>query len=390
MTRDLPARDPAGRRAVVNAINLTGRGGRTILADCLSALDRSMPVGWTATAYVAPGLALQPLDRIETVEIPRRWNSWIDRLWFELWGMAAREAGHSVTLFLSLQGASARINAERKAVYCHQNLPLSPLRLGRAVKHPFTTAQWIIYDFLYRFAIGRGDWIVVQQQWTREAFRTRYRQGHVIVARPVSADAPDRHFRRPPCGSGRLQILVPLAAYPNKDVETAIETARQLRRMNIDFEMSLTIDPAESGYAAELARRATDVPEVRMLGFLSREALEDAYRSHHLMLFPSRVESWGLPLSEGKAHGIGIVATDHPYAHEAIGDYDGAAFFPAGDAPTAARLIAGYWTEGQPLGHSTAARPPEPFADSWDALVSMLTSPGAPGPDQRHDGKELL
>lgn len=363
-------------RAVVNAINLTGRGGRTILADCLAALDRSMPTDWTATAYVSPGQPLDQFERVEIVEVPRRWNSWIDRLHFELRGLAARETGRSASLFLSLQGASARIGAMRKAVYCHQNLPLSELHPGHAVRHPHATIQWIVYDMLYRFAIGRNDWVVVQQNWTRSAFQDRYRHKQVIVARPVLADT-QYHFRCPQRGIGRLRLLAPLAAYPNKDVETAIETCRHLREFGIDFEMTLTIDPRESRYAAKLARCAADVPEIRMVGLLPRMALDDAYRSHQLMIFPSRIESWGLPLSEGKAHGIGIVATDHPYAREAIGDYDGAAFFPAGDALAAARLIASYWTEAHPLGHSSATRPQAPYAESWDALVRMLTSPGA-------------
>ena len=371
---------PAGR-VVVNAINLTGRGGRTILADCLAALDRAMPAGWVATAYVAPGTPAAALARVRQIELPRRWNSWLDRLWFELRGLGKLEESRTVSLFLSLQGASARLRSDRKAIYCHQNLPLAPLGAS-PLRHRRFAMQRLIFDFLYRFAIGKRDWVVVQQQWTREAFRRRYGHRRVIVARPVAMEGARAVFRNPAAGVGRLHILCPLAAFPNKDVETAIEVARLLRAAGLDFGMTLTIDPSEGAYAAELSRVAAAVPEIRLVGLLSPEALAAAYRSHQLLLYPSRVESWGLPLSEGKAHGIGIVATDHPYAHEAIGDYDGAAFFPAGDATAAAERIIGYWTRGEILGHSVAARPKAPYAESWDSLVRMLTMPGDLEPEQ--------
>lgn len=383
-----PNPTPCPPRVVVNALNLTGRGGRTILANCLQAFDRTMPDDWTATAYVAPGIELPPMARVRLVPITRRWNSWADRLWLELIGLAQMEAAQPIGLFLSLQGASARILAWRKAVYCHQNLPLAPLPASVAIRHRRFALQRLIYDFLYRFAIGRDDWVIVQQQWTRDAFRSRYGRRRVIVARPVPADAPIAHFRKPPAGVGTLRILCPLAAFPNKDVETAIETAHLLRQAGLDFELTLTIDRNESGYAAELAQRAATVPEILLVGLLAPTELSHAYQQHHLMLYPSRVESWGLPLSEGKAHGIGIIATDHPYAREAVGDYDGADFFPAGDAEAAANCIISYWTEGCLLGHSAAIHPQAPYAESWDSLVRLLTSPGGIGPDSHSDHED--
>ena len=64
---------------------------------------------------------------------------WADRLWFELYGLARREAGQKVSLFLSLQGASARIRAARRLVYCHQNMPLATMSWPppRRAQRPF-------------------------------------------------------------------------------------------------------------------------------------------------------------------------------------------------------------------------------------------------------------
>ncbi|MFN7398568.1 MAG: glycosyltransferase [Sandaracinobacter sp.] len=361
-------------RVVINALNLSGRGGKTVVADCVFAFDRTMPPGWCCTVYVGQALDVTQLKRTKAVIVAPRWGSWLGRIRFELWGLRRMEAGKAISLFLSLQGASARIDARMKGIYCHQPLIFADLPLKIAVRHPRFAAQRLIYDLLYRFAIGPHDWVIVQQQWMRDAMRSRYGHRNIIVARPLpDAHVLERHRGSAP-GGGRLQILAPAAAFPHKDVETIIAVAGLLRDARLDFELTLTIDPAEGGYAAELARLCADVPQIRLAGQLTRDEMTDAYRTHHLMLFTSRVESWGLPLSEGKAEGIGIVASDHPYAHEAVGTYDGVTFFPQGDAAAAARIIVDYWTRGQPLGHSVTEPPASPYAESWDELVQMLTS----------------
>jgi glycosyltransferase involved in cell wall biosynthesis len=45
------------------------------------------------------------------------------------------------------------------------------------------------------------------------------------------------------------------------------------------------------------------------------------------LLFPSKLETWGLPLSEAKAFGKPILAANLPYAKETIGDYEKVSFF---------------------------------------------------------------
>ena len=363
------------RRFVVNAVNLFGRGSRSILESCVDTLIHHLPADWEAEVYVgdAAGLGAAPNVRITTVT-PRH-GRWAGRLWFELFDLKRREAGRRVDIFLSLQNASARIEAGLKVAYCGQNLPLAAMPLVQMWAHKRVAVQRFIYGFLYRFAIGQRTLVIVQQQWTRQAFAARYGLTRSMVARPVPADSVPARWRRPPVTpQTHLTILAPLAAFPHKDVETVIAAARALALRNPDFTLDLTIDPAESAYAAALAASAADVPQLRFIGLLPRDQLDQAYATRHLMLFSSRIESWGLPLSEARAHGIGILAVDHPYAHEAIGDYDGVSFFPAGDSLAIARMIHDYWTGTASLGSSRASQPPPPYAANWpDLLAQLLT-----------------
>jgi glycosyltransferase involved in cell wall biosynthesis len=362
------------KRLVVNAVNLSSRGGRSVLAACLDAIETVLPAGWDAEAYICSTDGIPDCSRIKLTVVPRKWNAWLDRIWFELKGLYDLEAGRVTDVFLSLQGTSARIDARMKAVYCHQNLPLAPMPLRVAMAQPSIAIRRLAYDALYRFAIGKKAIIILQQQVTREAFAKRYGLCRSIVAHPYTGGDGIHRWRRRPVGTDTLRLLYPAGPYPNKDIGILCEAVRHLLALGIDVEATITVSPDDNTYTRALAARYAGVTAIRFVGLLSRLSLAQAYQSHDLLVFPSLVESWGLPLSEGKAHGIGIVAADLPYAHETVGAYDAVSFFRAGNADQLAAIIADYWTGASPLSHSDATIPREPFVRNWDELIRSLTS----------------
>jgi glycosyltransferase involved in cell wall biosynthesis len=75
------------------------------------------------------------------------------------------------------------------------------------------------------------------------------------------------------------------------------------------------------------------------LGYLDESALAAAYGAADVLVFPSLVESAGLPLIEAMSLGLPVVAADRPYAHEICGD--GALYFAPTDVDgLAARIVA--------------------------------------------------
>lgn len=65
---------------------------------------------------------------------------------------------------------------------------------------------------------------------------------------------------------------------------------------------------------------------VRFLGSIPYEELLGYYKSCTGLLFPSCIESFGLPLVEAALFGKTIIASDLPYAREVLEDYDGVRF----------------------------------------------------------------
>lgn len=58
--------------------------------------------------------------------------------------------------------------------------------------------------------------------------------------------------------------------------------------------------------------------KVKFHGTLSRDSVNELYNSCRFAIYPSLVESFGLPLIEAANHGCKVIASDLPYVHEII------------------------------------------------------------------------
>jgi len=72
-----------------------------------------------------------------------------------------------------------------------------------------------------------------------------------------------------------------------------------------------------------------DLP-IKFIGSLTREEVFDFYAKSTL-IFPSYIETVGLPLLEAKMHWTPIIASDSAFSHEILDGYDKVEFFEAFD-----------------------------------------------------------
>jgi glycosyltransferase involved in cell wall biosynthesis len=100
---------------------------------------------------------------------------------------------------------------------------------------------------------------------------------------------------------------------------------------------------------------------------------------HHLyeqadcLLFPSRLETWGLPISEAKKYGLPMLVADLPYAKETVGNYAQVEFIDVDDHRSLAVQLLAFQRGALQLHAARLSRPQEPFAPDWASLIIMLT-----------------
>jgi len=328
------------KKIVVSAVNLTRMGPLSVLCDVLQYLSTRQAEAFEIVAIVHRR-SLCDFPDIRYMEFPSAKSSWSRRLYYEfvLFETLSREL--DPYLWLSLHDITPNVKAERRAVYCHNPSPFYDLPWRDSLLDPrFTLFNWF-YSQLYRLNIKKNDFIIVQQEWLRREFESRYGLSNVVVAHPDSGFSAPLEPGFDGAGS-RMMFRFFYPCFPQifKNVETVLTAARLLELQGMTgFEVLLTIDGRENAYARRLLKEFGHLKCIRFLGALNRAEVFRHYAQANCLIFASKLETWGLPVTEFKAFGKPMLIVDLPYAHETVGDYPKVAYFEPNDAGALSALM---------------------------------------------------
>lgn len=367
------------KKIVISAVNLRTGGTLSILRDCLGFLDRWAPgAGYDVYALVHDH-RLFDFANINYIDMPEAVTSWRRRLkieYREMLEVSRRLA--PVELWFSLHDTTPNVEAHRRAVYCHNPFPFYYWRMRDLLLQPKIVAFSLTSKYIYQHNIHKNDYVVVQQQWLREAFVEMFgldRQ-KIIVSPPEHAHSVVT-VSQTEAKSGPYTFLYASRADSHKNFELACQAAEMLEKTigPDQFRMQLTISGDENRYARWLKKRWGHLKSLEWLGFLPKDQLEAVYAKADCLVFPSRTETWGLPISEFKKYGKPMLLPDLPYAYETAQGADKVAFFISTNAKTLEALM-----RRVVYGHPFLFEPVEkipleaPYAEEWHTLFHILLS----------------
>lgn len=358
------------KRVVVSGINIDSGGALSVFRDCLIAA-RARRDRFRFTALVHDRRLFDGVgDHVEYLEFPQSKRRWWRRLAYEYRGFRALSRELDPYLWFSLHDMTPTVHATRRAVYCHNPAPFHRLRLSDFWFDPSIVVFRLLYSRLYATNIGANDAVVVQQQWMREEFRRCYGVEHVVVAHPELLAAPEAEVEQT-AEEESLDFIYPCFPRVFKNVELACRAFASLGESGA--RLLVTLDGEENRYARSLRRRYGDLPTVRFIGRRTRDEVFALYRSCRGMVFPSTLETWGMPLSEFRATGKPIFAADLPYARETLAGYGAATFFDPRDPASLAAPIAAFLATGElDAAPNPDVTPAPPFARGWEELWDLL------------------
>jgi glycosyltransferase involved in cell wall biosynthesis len=367
-------------RIVVSGVNLTEMGPLAVFKDALNSLAAHCSGKYQIIALVH-NCSLFDTPGIEFIEFPAIKASWLRRVYFEFWQCRAISAQIKPLIWLSMDNVTPSVVTEKQVVYCHNPSPFYRFRFRDLWLDWKFGLFTLFFRYLYSINIERNDCVVVQQHWIRQSFERMYRVKNVIVAHPnIEIDAltfgsSKRH------SDNVYRFFYPAFPRPFKNAEIALSAALLLEESGFhDFELWLTFDANVNRYACSIAKRFSHVRSVRWLGLLSREQVLTRYADANCLLFPSKLETWGLPITEFQMTGKPILAADLPYAHETVGNYNQAAFFDPNNPVQLAQLMRAA-ASGQPVFSAVSAKDiPSPFALNWPDLWRLLLPSPQPTP----------
>ena len=367
---------PVRRNIVVSAVNLRKGGTLTVLRDCLRYLSSRDDLHVTALVHSRD---LCDYPGIDYIEIPWSVKGWLRRLWCEYVTMN-RISGNlpETDLWLSLHDTTPRVKARKQAVYCHTSFPFMKIHARDFRMDAKIPLFALLTRYSYRIFCHRNSYMIVQSSWMRDALSKLigFDKERIIVAPPAfnPIPIPEGDSRSMP---GMTTFFYPATPDCHKNFETFCEAARLLEsRIGPDrFRAVVTVKGDENRYAEWLRKRWGDVTALEFRGLLSREDLAKAYGEASCLVFPSRAETWGLPISEFMPTGKPMILADLPYAHNTASGASKADFFPVTDAAALSALMQAVCdNHTDTFGPVPPSEMQPPCAEGWDSLFEMLLS----------------
>lgn len=361
---------------VVSAINIRKGGTLTILRDCLSYLS-TLPASDYRIVALVHRRDLADYAHVEYLEFPDSIRSWGRRLWYEYVKMdvISRQIG-DIDLWLSLHDTTPRVHARRQAVYCQTSFPFLRWK-WQDLRYDYKIVLFSLFTrFAYRINIHRNRFLVVQAEWLREGFARMFsmnKEQFIVFPPQREVEAAEQQSQL----SAPYTFFYAATPDAHKNFETLCRAAELLeQQLGRDaFRLVLTIDGSENRYSRDLKARFAHVSSIHMVGFLTRTRLQELYASAHCLVFPSRVETWGLPISEFASYSKPMLLADLPYAHETAADCRQVAFFEAEDSQgLMLKMQALVRGDRSMLAPIPTANPEAPCVHCWQELFAILLS----------------
>lgn len=264
--------------------------------------------------------------KIVFFELPKSRKNYIYRLYYEYIYFKRFSKNIDVDIWISLHDITPNVKAKKLITYFHNPSPfrkISKMDLKTGLKNVLFP---LFYKFIYRINIKKNTFIIVQQQWIRDRVKEMFHVSNVVVSLPeIKQSRLIKHIKG---HNEKVVFFYPALPRSFKNIEVLCESAKRLSTISPDaFRVILTIDGTENRYSRLLKKKYDGIKEIMWLGMISRDEVFGYYNKCSCLVFPSFIETWGLPISEYKQTGKGMLVADLPYAHETVGDYDKVSFF---------------------------------------------------------------
>ena len=354
---------------VVSAINATDSGVLSIVQDTLRHLvvyAKSNDIRIIALVHDKDRIQV---DGVEYVEFKHSKKSWLLRIYYEYFHFKKLSVKLKTNVWLSLHDMSPRVTAKKRFVYFHNPTPFFSPTLKDWWFGPKIALFSLFYHWIYRINIHSNDGVIVQQKWFKDEIKRRFNFPNVMTAHPqvtvpakvspIVLDANKTHFFYP--------------AFPRmfKNFELIGQAVSMLPpEIRNRLEVHLTLDGRENRYARSIKKRYGHLPAIHFTGILNRKEVWEYYQASQALIFPSRLETWGLPMTEFRSTGKPIFAANLSYARETLGGYDKSWFFELDCPKSLARLMEQAVLNQLPQPETAPAI--EPDFLTWERLFDFI------------------
>ena len=274
----------------------------------------------------AVGVAnIETRNNIEVINYPFAKKSWLNRLFFDFFIYGRLIKTHNPDIVYNQQSFIKRqYNKAINFFYATNVLFFSEIKVSPLKNFSLWLRSFILKPFEV-YSIKNADKIIVESEWFRDLLCDRYnlsseqfvvKEIHTLVKKKA-----EYHQSKPCC------FFYPASAFIYKNHQIILDAALLLKKDNLDFSIVFTLNGTENKYISSVKSFSDSYSlPVKWCGRLNTQELERYYESS-VLVFPSKLESAGLPLYEAMEMDTPILCSDMRYAKSATNNYNKVHYF---------------------------------------------------------------
>lgn len=275
--------------------------------------------------FVVSVANIENAGNVRILKYPWIKRSWFHRLYMDNCIVKDIVKKYKIDEVLSLQNHAINGINIRQSVYVHNAIPFCEHKF-RLFRDPFLFFYQNIIGFLTKKSLKKASSIIVQTEWMKKAIVNNLRiNPNIIKIAPVNSmfDYEPERIK-----TDRVRFFYPATPFSFKNHKVILDACSLLNsegRSNIEIIFTI------SGNENKLSNRIRDFVNIKKLpvnlvGPLNSKKMKEFYKSSCL-LFPSYVETVGLPLKEAQCFDAPIIVANLEYAKCSIGSYKNVEYF---------------------------------------------------------------
>ncbi len=275
-------------------------------------------------------LSLPELEETTNIKVLRfSWikKSWGHRLYFDHFIAPKLIKEYDIDQVLSLQNVIIPHTTVYQSVFVHNALPFSEYRFRLKEDKLLWVYQNIIGKNIIK-SIKKADQVIVQTNWMKNKFVEKlniYDEKIEVKQSKIDIEIKD-HFRE--TKDSLSTFFYPASGVIFKNHKVIVDACLKLKEDGIDeYKVIFTLNGDENKQITELYNTVKDKQlPIEFVGSMKRDEVFGLY-SKSILIFPSFIETVGLPLIEAQMHNTPIIAVRSDYSYEILTNYKNAHYF---------------------------------------------------------------
>ena len=268
-------------------------------------------------------------NNIKVERYPWVKKSWFHRLFFENITTKKILKKYKPDIVFSLQNKGINNYNGKQIAYLHlpfilTNYKFKFFRDGKQLWLYQNVLKKIIFN-----SLRKVNKVIVQTKWMKDELikQANINGDNIVLCAPnINMNNIGKYKQ-----ANKITFFYPATAFFYKNHITILKAINYLNNKISNYEIVFTINEKENKCSKELKDYANKFNiNVRFIGKMSRDKVFQLYEKS-ILLFPSYVESFGLPLLEARETKCPIIASDQPFSREILKDYDGVLYYKTDD-----------------------------------------------------------